>query len=217
MATDEAPKDRSLFNDPTFSDFKIRQICNGKTKEYYSHKVMLCSRSAYFRKALMGSFKEASEDSMDIHDDNPDHFEAMLRYIYTDEYEPPLNASAFEMGFLFPIGVYILADKYDVEGLGEEAADYFGCGKRECSDGTCNHTPTPLEAVSMIRAYYETCSVADSEMGVCISAFVLRHMKIFLGQPLFRDLSLQYPMFATDVLLTEYSWKSVGKCTHKHR
>ncbi|KAE8833852.1 hypothetical protein PTNB85_03775 [Pyrenophora teres f. teres] len=203
MATDEAPKDMSLFNDFTFSDIKIRQICNGKTKEYYSHRVILCRRSAYFRKALMGSFKEASADSMDIHDDNPDHFEAMLRYIYTEKFELALDASAFEMSFLFSIGVYILADKYDVEGLGEEAVQHFGCKEWRCLEGTCDRTPTPPDAVSMIQAYYETCNIADSKMGFRIAAFVLSHMKTFLRHPLFRNLILQYPMFATDILLSE--------------
>ena len=31
-----------LFNNPTLSDVKLKQICDGKTREYYAHKAIHC-------------------------------------------------------------------------------------------------------------------------------------------------------------------------------
>jgi hypothetical protein len=47
----------SLFNDPLLSDVKIKQIHNGKTREYFAHKAILSAQSSYFLKAFTGSFK----------------------------------------------------------------------------------------------------------------------------------------------------------------
>jgi hypothetical protein len=53
----------SLFNDPVLSDVKIKQICNGKTREYHAHKAILCAQSSYFLNAFTGNFK-VSEDCL---------------------------------------------------------------------------------------------------------------------------------------------------------
>ncbi|KAF2029217.1 hypothetical protein EK21DRAFT_26386, partial [Setomelanomma holmii] len=76
-----------LFNDSTFSVIKIRQTCNGKSKEYFAHKAVLCGRSEWFMKAFTGPFKEATENVIAVHNDNPKYFEIMLKYIYTNKYE----------------------------------------------------------------------------------------------------------------------------------
>jgi len=49
-----------LFNDPTLSDVKIKQICKGKTREYFGHKAILCTQSDFFMKAFTGGFKVRS-------------------------------------------------------------------------------------------------------------------------------------------------------------
>jgi hypothetical protein len=46
-----------LYNDPTFSDVKIRQIYKGKVTEYAAHKAVLCAHSGWFMTALTGRFK----------------------------------------------------------------------------------------------------------------------------------------------------------------
>ncbi|KAF2650716.1 hypothetical protein K491DRAFT_572028, partial [Lophiostoma macrostomum CBS 122681] len=71
-----------LFNDPTFSDFKIKQICNGQVKEYHAHKVVLCMNSKWFSIALRGNFMEASQETVEVHDDDPEAFEVMMKTFY---------------------------------------------------------------------------------------------------------------------------------------
>jgi hypothetical protein len=47
-----------LFNDPVLSDVKLKQISSdGKVREYYAHKAILCFQSGYFMRAFTGSFK----------------------------------------------------------------------------------------------------------------------------------------------------------------
>jgi hypothetical protein len=46
-----------LFNNPALSDIKIRQISNGKAREYSAHKAILCNESDYFMNAFTGKFK----------------------------------------------------------------------------------------------------------------------------------------------------------------
>lgn len=46
-----------LFNNPALSDVKIKQIYNGKTREYFAHKAILCKESEYFMNAFTGNFK----------------------------------------------------------------------------------------------------------------------------------------------------------------
>jgi hypothetical protein len=47
----------SLFNDPLLSDVKIKQIHDGKTREYFAHKAILSAQAPYFLKAFTGEFK----------------------------------------------------------------------------------------------------------------------------------------------------------------
>ncbi|KAF1962334.1 hypothetical protein CC80DRAFT_385177, partial [Byssothecium circinans] len=76
-----------LFNNPVLSDVKLKQIHNGTVREYHAHKAILSQRSSYFMKAFTGNFKEATANTMELHDDDPDKFELMLKFIYDDDYD----------------------------------------------------------------------------------------------------------------------------------
>lgn len=62
-----------------------------------------------------------------MHDDDPVYFEIMLKYLCTDEYDTSTGGAGFDKHFLIPIGVSIIADKYNVLGL-ELLAIYTFCG-----------------------------------------------------------------------------------------
>ncbi|KAH7067999.1 BTB/POZ protein, partial [Paraphoma chrysanthemicola] len=76
-----------LLNNATLSDVIIKQIYKGKVREYYAHKAILCKESEYFLKAFTGNFKEATESTMELHDDDPELFELALKFIYTEHYD----------------------------------------------------------------------------------------------------------------------------------
>jgi hypothetical protein len=66
----------------------------------------------------MCGFQEATEPVIEIHEDDPEQFEVMLKYLYTNKYESPDGTTELARRFLILIGVHTLADKYDVERLG---------------------------------------------------------------------------------------------------
>lgn len=46
-----------LYNNTALSDVKIKQIFNGKVREYHAHKAVLCLESEYFLNMFTGAFK----------------------------------------------------------------------------------------------------------------------------------------------------------------
>lgn len=61
-----------------FADAEVE--CRGRT--WAVHKVIVCGRSQWFNRAFRGKFKEATDSKVVIHDEDPDHIDWLLRYIY---------------------------------------------------------------------------------------------------------------------------------------
>ncbi|KAJ4409251.1 hypothetical protein N0V91_002607 [Didymella pomorum] len=78
-----------LFKNPTLSDVTVKQISTyGTVREYYTHKMVLCMESRFFHRAFRGNFKIAKQAG----DDTVKHV-------------------------LIPMGVSIVADKYQIDML----------------------------------------------------------------------------------------------------
>ncbi|KAH6881990.1 hypothetical protein BKA58DRAFT_11610 [Alternaria rosae] len=64
---------------------------------------------------------------MELHEDDPEHFEFLLKFIYTGAYNKQeitkLAADDRSKRVLIPIGVHAVADKYNVAKLYEPAAE----------------------------------------------------------------------------------------------
>ncbi|KAF2821943.1 hypothetical protein CC86DRAFT_410338 [Ophiobolus disseminans] len=130
MATAQKPSAQTLFNDPVLSDVKIKQTYDGRTREYHGHKAIPCFQSVYFMRAFTGSFNEASEATMELHDDDPDHFECVLKFMVTLQYDPNVMKSTAAKDqkhevVQYILGVYRVADKYDVGRLLTPAAEHL--------------------------------------------------------------------------------------------
>ncbi|KAL1869163.1 hypothetical protein Daus18300_005700 [Diaporthe australafricana] len=102
-----------------YADAKIR--ANGKT--YNVHKVVLCSRSPWFRAALEGGFAEGQSSIIDI--SAPDNIERLLEFIYTgavdlrdDAHISNLMVAANEL--------FVLGDFYRVEEMQAYATKILG-------------------------------------------------------------------------------------------
>ncbi|KAK5165456.1 uncharacterized protein LTR77_008985 [Saxophila tyrrhenica] len=65
------------FNRPEFSDVTIR--CGGR--EWPAHRIVLCNRSEYFKRALQSGFKEGLESVIELHEDDPNAVELMLEWL----------------------------------------------------------------------------------------------------------------------------------------
>ncbi|KAF2220526.1 BTB/POZ protein, partial [Elsinoe ampelina] len=64
--------------DATFSDVTI---CFGD-RQFYAHKVILASRSEYFKSMFTNAFKESNQRTITLEDDDPEALEIMLNWMY---------------------------------------------------------------------------------------------------------------------------------------
>ncbi|KAK5992066.1 hypothetical protein PT974_05463 [Cladobotryum mycophilum] len=102
-------------------------------KEYHVHKVLLCTRSSFFKRICDGPFKEGLSNTINLPDDDPEAVDSMMCYIYNGYYprknhgtHRPLGeepetfeiTAGFEIEFLtLHVKVYALAEKYDIPDL----------------------------------------------------------------------------------------------------
>ncbi|KAH7110418.1 hypothetical protein B0J13DRAFT_570183 [Dactylonectria estremocensis] len=143
-----------------YSDLKI--TCGGK--EYPVHKVLLCTRSSFFKKACDSAFKEGESNTIDFLEDDTEAVDSMICYVYNGYYPRTelvtmgpkienLNSTwkieefgeatlGLQIEYLtLHAKVYALAEKYEVSGLKEMAlrnfkfiADGEACSRAEFSD-----------------------------------------------------------------------------------
>lgn len=73
-----------------------------------AHRVILASRSSVFAAMFKTEMKEQTTNAVTIQDIQPEVFDELLRYIYTDKVDS-LDSMSFEL--------YAAADKYDLQGL----------------------------------------------------------------------------------------------------
>lgn len=126
---------RAYFDDSTLSDLTIRLA----DRTVHVHRIVLCRRSIYFEKLILGGFKvskatvalhscpnlpnsqESGLKEIELHDDDPDAMMALFRYIYdlpyNDLFEELDERSDTQTQLQFLAKVYLAADKYQVDGL----------------------------------------------------------------------------------------------------
>ncbi|KAJ8108593.1 hypothetical protein OPT61_g8068 [Boeremia exigua] len=186
-----------LFNNSSLSDVTIKQISvNGQVREYHAHKAILSAESSYFLKAFTGNFKEASDAVMEVHDDDPDHFEILLKCLYTYDYDKAavdkLAAGSVNKRVLVPIGVHALADKYDVP-----------CIQKVIADDLRSHlSPGTLKKLKCaIGAHYKTMMVAGGPVGALLASVLLEGQRGFMHTPEYQQLVMSNPTFGADMAL----------------
>ncbi|KAG9821564.1 hypothetical protein KCU98_g10599, partial [Aureobasidium melanogenum] len=107
MATEVVMESRncSLYNNTTLFDITVK--FNGR--QVYAHKAILAQMSAYIMTAFTSLFSVATSEEVDLGDDaDSGAVHAMMRYI-----------------LVFCLNVFIVADKYDVAGLGQTVVPDF--------------------------------------------------------------------------------------------
>ena len=135
---------------------------------------------------------------MELHEDGPDLFEFMLKFLYSDHYDKDaiakLAAKDKKNRGLLAIGIYSLADKYDIPKLYKPATEDL---ETLLSDGGgC----TQAFLITIIEAAYEDLRI-DTPMGRMIVSVILAKFFTFSQTSEFRKLMLDYPMLAADVAL----------------
>ncbi|TVY20479.1 hypothetical protein LARI1_G001841 [Lachnellula arida] len=146
MATPGTPDQRpsvtaSMYSSGKHSDMTI--ICQGKT--FKVHQCIVCLQSKPLAAAMNGKFKEGISKEINLEDDQPEIVEKMLSYMYTSDYSDGRNSTtstkatstttpsrpvsskhstaastskaASSNAPLTNAQVFVIADKYDIQGL----------------------------------------------------------------------------------------------------
>lgn len=124
----------------------------GKERVQFSvHKDTLC-QLPFFQAALSGGFKEAAEQVIALPEDNPNHVSALIEFLYTGNYTYPYpdtvdlpDGCTVPAGdtaeCMFHIGIYVVASKYDCQGLVQLAAWHF------------EYTESELDGIDVLRVW----------------------------------------------------------------
>ncbi|KAL8998054.1 MAG: hypothetical protein Q9169_002822 [Polycauliona sp. 2 TL-2023] len=78
------------------------------------HKGLICSRSRFFEAAINGSFREATTQSVHLKDDDPDVFDMVHKWFYTNRITIASDGKDEMAKGSRLLNAYILADKLDI-------------------------------------------------------------------------------------------------------
>ena len=134
---------------------------------------------------------------MELHDDDADHLEFALNFIYTLDYDAAaidkkVGAAQNLRKMMFIMGLYIVADKYDIQRLLAPAEAHF------TKIFTAEPSHPILEAV--IRAYYTVCTHPGHAIGHAIAIAVLQKHTSFARSSDFRSMCTLFPIFASHIM-----------------
>ncbi|KAK2616715.1 hypothetical protein QQS21_000327 [Conoideocrella luteorostrata] len=172
------------FNTDSLSDVVI--VCANETMK--AHRVILATHSSYFEKALSGNWVESSSNRIEIKDFDPRVIEAMLRFMYSFDYNNDSGISSM----IYDAQVYQAADKYDVPGLKKLAQKKF---KSAISTGWSSD-----DFPEAINVAYDSTPPADKGLRDLIIATSCKHINELLKNELFRGLLRETPDFAADLI-----------------
>ena len=144
---------------------------------------------------------------MELHEDDPEYFEFLLKFIYTGAYNKleiaKLAGDDKSKRVLIPIGIHAVADKYDIAKLYEPAAEDVKAVLMEAVKD--------LDMlITAIRAHYGTEVNVDGAMGRLVTSVVFEKHGDFVRTKDFEGLLLAYPTFAADAAL--HSQRCNGFC-----
>ncbi|KAE9980861.1 hypothetical protein EG328_011997 [Venturia inaequalis] len=187
-------------DDQKLTDLTV--IYNGQKHEH--HKIILCSQSGFFAKAL-NNFKEAATNIVELHHDNPEVLDAMFSYLgscgyqyqarlleATENWEDNVRNLVHEELY-FHAEVYAAADFFDIPALKKLAAKQFRRAVDPIRD------PLPIKLIVYIN---ETTPENDRGLrDITVEWYLCRMPRvIFMEGDSIGKATVQVPAFASDVL-----------------
>uniref|UniRef100_A0A453M1W2 Speckle-type POZ protein-like protein n=2 Tax=Aegilops tauschii subsp. strangulata TaxID=200361 RepID=A0A453M1W2_AEGTS len=109
---------------------------------FSAHRCVLAARSSVFKAELLGAMEESSGSLIEIWDMEPDVFESLLHFIYTDSV-PVLEMASNKGGTDMVMATHLLvaADRYNIGRL-----------KLICEEKLCTHIDSNMVATSLALA-----------------------------------------------------------------
>lgn len=151
---------------------------------------------------------------MTLHDDDAEHFEFFLKFMYTHHYDTDaivkLAAGDKNRRVSIPAEIHAVADKYDMPLLLEPIA-------KDVEELLAGEDPCTLDLIkTLIPAYYKTVSNVGSPLGKILVSKIQTKYDGFFSTDQFASLVKGYPIFGADVAFFQIklrSWKCPN-CSH---
>ncbi|RGP78990.1 protein roadkill [Fusarium longipes] len=176
---------KGYFNNDALSDLTI--TCDGE--EFKVHRLILSGHSTYFAKCLRGEWKESSEGRVNIEDFDASVVEAMLRFMYSFDYDDDSDGS---LNMVFNAQVYQIADKYDVQALKAQSKNKF---EMAVTTGW-NTEDFPLAVI----VTYDTTPPEDRGLRDVVVEIARKNIDKLLGCDGFCELIRKTPDFSADLI-----------------
>lgn len=175
--------------------------------QFYIHKDTLC-QLPFFEAALSGGFKEGSDQVVSLPEDNPSHVSAMIEFLYTGNYTYAYNPDTVNpsdgcivpasdtVECMFHIGVYVVASKYDCQGLVQIAALHFDYVESELDGIKALDVWKIAYTVDMRFSARTTGPRTAGGLAVWVTTMFKEHREVM------EQAFTEFPMLASDLLCT---------------
>jgi hypothetical protein len=151
---------------------------------------------------------------MTLHDDDAEHFEFFLKFMYTHHYDKDaiakLAAEDKNRRVSIPSEIHAVADKYDMPLLLEPIA-------KDVEELLAGEVPCTLHLLqSLIPAYYKAVSNVGSPLGKILVSKIQTKYDSFFSTDQFASLVKGYPIFGADVAFFQSKLRSwtCSNCSH---
>ncbi|TVY58983.1 BTB and MATH domain-containing protein 43 [Lachnellula cervina] len=206
----------SMYSSGKYSDMTI--ICKGTT--FKVHQCIVCLQSKPLAAAMDGNFKEGTSNVINLEDDQPEIVEKMLSYMYTSDYSDQQNSTirteitvvcgpggsvylketttastsnlVISSAPLTNAQVFVIADKYDVQGLKELAEKKY----EEAIAGSWNSA----SFVASLKLLYEETLESDRALKDAAAKVAGQHARELVDRGEFAALCKEHGQIAFDVL-----------------
>jgi hypothetical protein len=136
---------------------------------------------------------------MEIHDDDPDHFEFILKHIYTQKFDAAaintLAAGDCVRRVTTPVGIYLVADKYNMSSslLRKIVSD---------TSRVLHRNKYTLDVLlSLVPLCYGMISKVDHPFGKLLVKEILRKSRNVTTSDDFKNMVKAHPIFGADMAL----------------
>jgi hypothetical protein len=137
---------------------------------------------------------------MEIHDDDPDNFEFVLKFLYDGDYDKDaiekMSNSDKDKRISISLGIYLIADKYGIERLYAPAAGDILLALKSVPVHEMHET-----LLLIVNTHYQTILDADTSIGKMLVSFILDQDRDIIASDDFRTSMEFYPVFAADIAL----------------